>query len=378
MRPLFPFARPELPPPASWLGHLEISYAERWFSNGGPLVRRLEDELAARDRASGRAAVVTASATAGLVGALLALDVRGPVALPSFTFPATAHAVELAGCTPVLCDVDAETWELSPEAAAAAVREHHCAAIIHVRSFGLCRDLRPIEDVAAATGVPLIVDSAAAFGGETTGRVPAGRAGTAEVFSFHATKVFAAGEGGAVLAPPELTDAIRHASNFALAGTDVTSRGLNGKMSELTAAVALAMLERLEAHVAARAHMVAALLAAAEGSGLAFEPPHDPGRPPWQGLPLLLQTADVRERVLAGLRRAGIEARPYYAPGLHRTRAFAGRETGQLTVTENLSERVLCLPVYSRVAPEELVLLTTALHGALTAARAHDRGLSRR
>jgi dTDP-4-amino-4,6-dideoxygalactose transaminase len=378
VRPRFPFARPELPPPAAWLGHLETSYEHRWFSNRGPLVRRLEDGLATRDPASGREAAVTASATAGLVATLLALDVRGPVALPSFTFPATAHAVELAGCTPVLCDVDAETWELSPQAAADAVREHGCAAIVHVRSFGLCRDLGVIEQVAADARVPLVVDSAAAFGGETADGVPPGRAGAAEVFSFHATKVFAAGEGGAVLAPPALAEAIRHTSNFSLAGSDVTARGLNAKMSELTAAVALAMLERLNAHVVVRRRVVAALLEAVEAAGLAFELPLDPGRPPWQGLPLLLETAGERERALAELQRAGVEARPYYAPGLHRTRAFAGYAADRLTVTDELSERVLCLPVYSRLTPEELELLTGVLHDALAAASARDHGLSRR
>ncbi|MDW5593665.1 DegT/DnrJ/EryC1/StrS family aminotransferase [Conexibacter stalactiti] len=376
-RPRFPFARPDLPPPAAWLDDLQLSYEQRWFSNGGPLVRRLEGELARRDPAGGRDAVVVASATAGLVATLIALGLDGPVALPAFTFPASAHAVAMAGCTPVLCDVDPLTWELSPAAAAHAVREHGCVAIMHVRAFGLCRDLAAIERVADAAGVPLVVDSAAAYGGATAGREPLGRAGIAEVFSAHATKVFAAGEGGFVLAAPELAAAVRRAGNFALDGLEVTGRGLNAKLSELSAAVMLAALEQLDDVVERRRATAAALLAAARASGLPFTLPDGIGQPPWQGLPLLLPSAAARDGALSELRRAGVEARPYYAPGLQRTRAFARCADEALPVTDELSERMLCLPVYSRLEPGELELLAGLLTAALTTTK-EEHGLSRR
>ncbi|HST43302.1 MAG TPA: DegT/DnrJ/EryC1/StrS family aminotransferase [Conexibacter sp.] len=374
-RPRYPFARPELPPPAAWLGHLERSYEQRWFSNGGPLVRQLERALELRDPTAGRRAVTVASATAGLVAALIALDLRGPVALPSFTFPASAHAVELAGCTPVLCDVDADTWELSPAAAARALREHDCVAIMHVRAFGLCRDLSAIETVAREGGVPLVVDSAAAYGGESADGLPPGRAGDAEVFSLHATKVLAAGEGGAVLAAPALADAIRAVSNFALAGTEVTGRGLNAKMSELTAAVGLAALEQLDGHVAQRRDAVAQMVAAI--GDLPVELAQAAGSPPWQGLPLLLPDAASRERLLTALHATGIEARRYYFPGLHRTRAFAGHAAGPLPVTDEIASRIACIPVYSAYQRGELEQLTRTLARTLTSTMEESGGLSR-
>jgi dTDP-4-amino-4,6-dideoxygalactose transaminase len=181
-----------------------------------------------------------------------------------------------------------------------------------------------------------------------------------------------------VLAAPQLVKAIRHASNFSLDGSEVTGRGLNGKLSELTAAVALAMLERIDDHVAVRTHAVAALLEAAERAGAPFERPRAPGQPPWQGLPLLLESAQARERALRELHAAGVEARPYYAPGLHRTQAFAGCAAGPLSATEAICDRILCLPVYSRIEPDELELLTGALHAALVGAGAREHGLSRR
>lgn len=363
-RPRFPFTRPRVPPPERWLGHLETAYATRWFSNHGPLVRRLERALA-DDVGPDREAVTCASATAGLVGALLALDVRGPVAVPAFTFPATAHAIQLAGCEPVLCDVDPERWELAPEAAAQAVEEHGCVAIVHVRAYGLCRDLGPLEAVARAAGVPLVVDAAAAYGGADPHGRPVGGAGVAEVFSFHATKAFAVGEGGAVLAEPELAARVRHVLNFALADGEVTGRGLNGKMSEHAAAVALAMREELADHLAARRAVVARLQAAVAAAGVPACAPPQPGAPPWQGLPLLLEDRAAREQAVAALARAGVEARRYYAPGLHRTRAFAARAARPLPVTDALADRVLCLPVYADLDDGERERFAAVVHAAL-------------
>jgi dTDP-4-amino-4,6-dideoxygalactose transaminase len=343
----FAFTRPTLPAPEEWTPFLAPAYEQRWFSNGGPVAERLEAELAAHLVSPDREVVLVCNATAGLTAALLALEVRGAVAVPSFTFPATAHAVQLAGCTPVLCDVERETWELGPAAATAAVRERGCAAIVHVRPFGLCRDLAPLEAAAADAGVSLVVDAAAAFGTSPSA------CGDAEVFSFHATKVFAVGEGGAVATSPAVAERIRHVSNFALAGSMVTGRGMNAKMSDVTAAIGLAMLRRLDEHVGVRRAVVARF---GEAIGTAAELPRDPGATPWQTLPVLVSDEADRDAVIAALRARGVDARTYYSPGLHRTTAF--RSADALPVTDELTRRVVCLPVYSDLAGRELDTLS--------------------
>src|SRR5436190_2721465 len=111
----FPFIRPSIPEPAAWLPLLAEAYETRQFSNFGSVVTAFEGEIGARFE--GRACVAVANATLGLTAALLALrGARGAVVLPAFTFPATAHAVSLAGCSPVFCEVSAEAWELEPSA----------------------------------------------------------------------------------------------------------------------------------------------------------------------------------------------------------------------------------------------------------------------
>ena len=109
---MYPFIRPTIPPPEAWLDVLAAAYEERRYSNFGPVGSRLEQELEQKYLSPDRSAVLVSSGTAGLIAVLLALDVRGAVAMPSFTFPATASAVALAGCRRLFVDVSSETWEL--------------------------------------------------------------------------------------------------------------------------------------------------------------------------------------------------------------------------------------------------------------------------
>jgi dTDP-4-amino-4,6-dideoxygalactose transaminase len=301
-----------------------------------------------------------------LTAALLALEVRGRVAVPAFTFPASAHAITMAGCVPVLCDADRGTSELSPEAAEQAVREHGCVAIMHVRSHGLGRELSVVEGVARSCGVPLIIDGAAGYGGEDASGAPIGGAGDAEVVSFHATKVFAVGEGGAVITRRDVADRVRHVSNFSLAAHEVTGPGMNAKLSEFGAAVGLAMLELLDEHLEARRALVEHLRAVLAETGIATAP-DNVGRPAWQCLPLRFANAAHRDLAQAELRARGVEARPYYAPGLHRTTAFAANAANPLPVTDELVDTTLCLPLYSEFDSAELEEYLAAVGSATIA-----------
>ena len=132
--PRLRFVRPSVPSSEKWVPFLGPAYAAGRFSNHGPVVKEFERELREWCGVPERDVAVVSSATSGLVATLIALGVQGPVAMPAFTFPATAHAVRLAGCTPTFCDVDPDTWELDPRAAAKQSRrrmrsDHSCAGI---------------------------------------------------------------------------------------------------------------------------------------------------------------------------------------------------------------------------------------------------------
>jgi dTDP-4-amino-4,6-dideoxygalactose transaminase len=358
----FPFIRPSVPAPEEWLPDLAASYEAGWFSNRGPAVQTFEQEVVDR---FGRPASAVANATVGLTAVLLALDVRGRVVLPSFTFPATSCAVQLAGCEPVFCDVDDETWELDPAALKEALAGG-ASAVIHVRAFGLCRDLSDVEGVCAAAGVPLVVDSAAGLGGRTAAGEVIGHAGVCEVFSLHATKPFAVGEGGVVLGDADVIDAARRASNFGLADGDVVGRGLNAKMDEFAAARARAMLRRLDAEIEGRARHAEAYREALDHALVAH--PLDPGAPPWQTYPVRLLDADARPALLDELAARGVEVRGYYAPALHESSAF--RSAVQLPVSERLSRSMVCLPNYGNATGSEIAELTGLISESLYAVSA--------
>jgi dTDP-4-amino-4,6-dideoxygalactose transaminase len=358
--PRLRFIRPRVPSSEKWVPFLGPAYAAGRFSNHGPVVQEFERELQEWCGVQERDVAVVSSATSGLVATLIALGVQGPVAMPAFTFPATAHAVRLAGCTPTFCDVDPDTWELDPRAAAKAIEAAGCAAIIHVRAFGLCRDTSEVEALAARAGVPLIMDSAAAFGGQTEGGAALGAGGTAEVFSFHATKPFGIGEGGAVLAQPSIAQRVRAVINFDLLRGEPGGRGLNAKMSEFTAAIGLAVLADFDAVLARRREVCRRLTAIAEQDDRT-EPPARPGQPPWQCFPIRVAEPRICRGLLDALADWGVEARILYQPALHRTSAFEQHADRPLPVTDELTGRILCLPVHADLSTEEHFLLNDAL-----------------
>jgi dTDP-4-amino-4,6-dideoxygalactose transaminase len=365
----YPFARPVLPPPEAWVPHLGAAYEARWFANAGPVERAFEHAL--RERVPDRDVAAVSSATAGMTATLLALGVHGRVAVPAFTFPATVHAILAAGCEPVFCDIDPATWELDPVAARRAIDELACVAILHVRAFGLCRSLAGIEHVARETGVPLIVDAAAAFGGRDVTGAPIGGVGDAEVVSFHATKVMGIGEGGAVFAAPDVIRRVREVSNFALRNGDVTGRATNAKLSAFAAAVGLAALDLLDDHVAVRSAAARAVIDVVGDRALI---PEGIGGPPWQCVPLLLGRSIDRSEVVRRMAAAGIETRAYYCPGLHRSTAWSttARTLGDLTATDAIAASLLCVPLYSDLVGEELAHVTSSLEHALAGAAAFE------
>lgn len=351
---MIPFIRPTLPSPEAWLPFLRASYAARYFSNGGPCARQLEAALTQKYAPPHREAILVSNGTSGLTAALLALGIHGPVVVPAFTFPATAQAVLAAGCIPVFCDVSPATWELDPQSLTTILASQTIQAIIHVRAFGFCQDLTPIEAIAAAHALPLIVDAAAALGGRLPQGSYAGSQGALEVFSLHATKVFGIGEGGVIFAPSgRCADKIRTTIHFGLENGMVTGRGINGKLSEFSAAVGLALLENIDNFIAHRAHK-ARHYASRLATRIALAHPEAPGTPPWQSFPVLLDPKDAdlsTAQVVAACKKRGLEIKRYYHPALHTQACFASG--ARLPHSEKLADRMVCLPIYSDMTTEE-------------------------
>lgn len=344
-----PFQRPSLPAPAAIEKYFEMSRAEGWYSNSGPC----HDLLVERSSAllAGRPVVPVTSAGIGLIVALRALVPAAAggarqVVLPSFTFAATAAALVWCGMEPVFCDVEPDGWHLCPArlTEVLAARRGRVAAVLACSAFGT----PPPDGVTAAWSsaaeewdIPLIVDSAAGFGARSAGRHP-----DAEVFSMHATKPLAVGEGGLVALRDEaVAGAARVLINHGL-GPDheAVTVGLNGKLDEWRAATALAGLDRLEHVLAARREAAATMRRNLSRAGLRFQALAE--RSPTQFVPALAASTEHRDQILATAASRGVEMRTYYSPPLHVSPAYGACDRGSaLPVTGDVSGRILSLPM---------------------------------
>ncbi|MGH8829224.1 MAG: DegT/DnrJ/EryC1/StrS family aminotransferase [Jiangellaceae bacterium] len=333
----------------------------------GATVRALEDATA--ERLGVPHVVGVASCTAGLMLTLRALELSGPVVLPSFTFAATAHAVAWAGGTPVFADMTPTSLTLDPDDAARALPG--ADAVIGTHVYGTPCDVEALEALAADHGVPLIFDAAHALGSLRRGR-PIGGFGSAEVFSLSPTKVVVAGEGGLVAtSDAALADAVRIGRDYGNPGDyDCRFVGLNARMSELHAAVGLASLGALDARLSHRNDLAARFVAAIAGlPGLRVPEVAAGDRSTYKDLTVVLDPADFgldAATLQVALRADGIDTRRYFYPPVHQQQAYAQLLPGRaLPVTEAISPQVLTLPLWSHMEAaviDRVADVVTALH----------------
>jgi dTDP-4-amino-4,6-dideoxygalactose transaminase len=349
--PVFPaglrFARPAAPPLERVVARLEPSY-ERGILTNGPLVRELELQVA--DRLAVNHVVAVSSCTAGLILTLQALVPQGrPVVMPSFTFAATAHAAAWVGGIPRFAECGADDFLLDVDDAAS--RLDGAAAIVATHVFGAPCHPERVEEIAGAARVPVIFDAAHALGALRNGR-PVGGFGAAEVFSLSPTKLVVGGEGGLVTTDDEaLAERIRLGRDYGNPGNyDTKFAGLNARLSEMHAALALESLELLDDHLARRAHLVAkyrTLLAAVPGITPQHLTPGDESTHKDFTVVVDESAFGVDRDVLAlALRAEGIDTRCYFSPPVHRHEAYRGLLAPELPRTDWLASRVISLPLW--------------------------------
>jgi dTDP-4-amino-4,6-dideoxygalactose transaminase len=368
------FQAPELPSLAEAQRYWQASEAVRWFSNGGPclgeLVSRIEEYVG-----RGLHAVPVSSATIGLMVALRAVTPadegrRRHVVVPSYTFAATAAIIHWAGFKPLFVDVDPVEWHADPESVETVLLEHDgdVAAAVLCATYGSAPSRATTdawERLCTAHGVGLVVDSAAGFGSRDMAGDLLGTLGDLEVFSFHATKPFAIGEGGVVLTRDAgMADQVRRLCNFGFNDARLVEGqiGVNGKMDELHAALALCVLDRYDEIVAARQGYAQRLRETLEPRGFRFQ--RGGSTSAHQFLPMLCASREERDALIARAASCDIELRAYFADPLHTMPAFRDDALSDLKVTEDLASRIVCLPVYNAMPDSVLARLVEVCEAA--------------
>ncbi|MBD5539294.1 MAG: DegT/DnrJ/EryC1/StrS family aminotransferase [Desulfovibrio sp.] len=360
--------RTVLPPLEDYLACVRRIFETHGLTNMGEYAQRLEKELAAVLDAP--AIAVCANGTLALQLALRLLGLNGKTVITTpFTYVATLSALLWESCTPVFADIDPESLCMSPADTARQLEAHpEAAGILPVHVYGNACDVAALGNLAAERGIPVLYDAAHAFGSRLDGKslFAYGDAATA---SFHATKLFHTVEGGCVVAhAPDAKGKLELLRAFGHRGDTHTSLGINAKLSELHAAMGLCLLPGLAENIARRTRLTDIYDAA-----LSIGPDGAPGRAGLRrprlapGLfwnhsyyPVIFPDGATRARVTAALNARDIHPRRYFSPSLTRLPYV---QAPPCPVSEDMAERVLCLPLWADMAPEladEIADLTLA------------------
>lgn len=329
----------------------------RWFSNDGPMVREFEQRIAAF--VGVRHCVAMCNATVAMEIAVRALDLKGEIIVPAYTFVATAHALQWQEITPVFADMDANTHNIDVGVIERLITPR-TSAIVGVHVWGRACDTDAIEALAARRGLTVLYDAAHAFGCSHN-RKMIGGFGTCEVFSFHATKFLNSLEGGAIVTNDDaLAVRLRLMRNFGFAGFDtVVYLGVNGKMTEASAAMGLTSLESIGEIIdvnRANYETYRRELRKLPGVSVIDYPAIEQNNYQYVVVEVDPNVAPLtRDEIVSVLHAENVLARKYFWPGVHRLEPYRSLQPNAsmlLPVTERVAARVLVLPTGQAVSTD--------------------------
>lgn len=349
---MIPIARPALPALEDYVGLLKRIWDSRMLSNFAEFCQQFEEQ--ARQYLAVPHTLAAVSCDIGLIITLRALELPtgAPCFLSDFTFNSTINAVLWAGLTPVIVDVDQQSYNMSAPALATEMeRVGSPGVVLATHVFGNPCDVDALQMVAGSHGSRLVFDAAHGFGSIRNG-VHVGSFGDAEVFSFSGTKPVTMGEGGLIATShDDLAERLRYLRAYGFQG-DYRSRyvGLNAKLSELHAALATLELAMAESIITKRldlVHHYQERLGARVGWQLVR--PED--RSTYKDLSIDL--GPDREAVESALRRADIQTKRYFVP-LHTMDPYRGFAHSGKPVSEAVHEKLLCLPLFVELTTSDV------------------------
>lgn len=343
----------------------------RWFSNNGPYVQEFEAKLA--ELSGVKHAVAMTNATIAQEIAVRAAGIEGEVIIPSFTFIATAHALQWQEITPVFCDVAPGTHHIDPNRVEDMITPR-TTAIIGVHVWGAPCEIEALTEIANRRGLHLMFDAAHAIGCSHRGQMIGGF-GEAEFVSFHATKFLNSFEGGAVLSnDDELATKIRFMRNFGFAGyDDVDYVGTNGKMTEIAAAMGLTSLESIDEIVAANRRNYHAYQSGLSGiPGIKLFTYDQAEHNNFQYIIVEVDEAEAgisRDLLVKVLHAENVLARRYFYPGCHQMEPYKSYYPHAgllLPETEKLTQRVMSLPTGTAVNEEDVNVVCGLINSSIS------------
>lgn len=356
-----------------FMAYMRSVFKSRQFTNNGDFVRELEARLRTHLQVGFCAAFC--NGTTATQAALRSLDLSGEVISTPFTFPATIHAIHWCGLTPVFADIDPRSYNLDPTATRQAITDR-TAAVVPVHCFGNPCDVVAFDEIAGEHGLKIVYDAAHAFGVRYRDR-PIGVWGDLSVLSFHATKVFHTAEGGAVVgADIEKYARLSMLRNFAIINEDeVLGIGVNGKMSEIHAAIGLAIFDNATREYRLRGQLSAHYRQRLrEIDGVVVQRPVADATLNHAYFPIEIDERRFglsRDEVNQALRAENIFARKYFFPLCSENEAYRrhpSSDPARLPNAHRLASRILCLPIYGALGLDGINRIIDSLEAIREAA----------
>lgn len=364
--------RPNIGNRESFLSKVNAIIDRRWLSNDGPFVREFEKKIS--EFLGVKHVVAMCNATVALEIASRALNLHGEVIVPSYTFIATAHALQWQEITPIFCDIDPATHNIDPSKIERLITPR-TTGIIGVHVWGRGCETEAIEEIAARRNLKVMYDASHGFAC-SKGRRMLGNFSECEIFSFHATKFLNCFEGGAVVTNNnDLAEKMRLMRNFGFQGFDnVIYLGVNGKMSEVHAAMGLTNLEAIEEIIAVNRRnyeSYKAGLADVPGISIIDYDPAERNNYQYVVIEVNPQVCPRnRDKIVEALHAENIIARKYFWPGCHKMEPYRSLQPNAgilLPETERVAAQVIVLPTGQMVEEEAVARVCEIIRNAKNA-----------
>lgn len=340
----YPIVQPYLPKVSSYQERVEQIFERNWLTNNGPLVRLLEERLAKYLGVD--YILLVANGTLALQVTYRALDITGKVFTTPFSFAATATSLLWEGLTPVFIDIDSSSLNIDVSKVS-DFEAKEASALLAVHVFGNPCEVEAIDKIAKENNLKVIYDAAHAFSSDFKNTSVLSY-GDASILSLHATKLFHSVEGGAIVFKDKSAyEKAKQLINFGFDKQNMPQYvGINAKMSEFHAGMGLAVLDDIE-HITSQRRLLAKRYhqKLIDNESIQLQKWSEFGHCNGAYMPIILPTENHILLVGEKLALAGIQTRRYFYPSLSQVDAYCG--IGETPTGNDISSRVLCLPMYT-------------------------------
>jgi dTDP-4-amino-4,6-dideoxygalactose transaminase len=355
--------KPFLPPLEDYQGHIARIWERGWLTNDGPAVNELEKKL--KEYLNVENALFVSNGTIALQIAIKALELKGEIITTPFSFIATASSIIWEGCKPVMVDILPTSLNIDPTKIEAAITPQ-TTAILATHVYGNACEIEQIEQIAKKYNLKVIYDAAHTFGAKYNGQSLFSY-GDISTTSFHATKLFHTIEGGAIFAKDaELSELIGKMRNFGFeSATEFACIGINGKNSEFHAAMGLCNLAYIDDILSMRKSQSQQYTERLKSLPIQFITITEKCDFNYAYYPIILESEALTVKLIADMQAHNIYPRRYFSPSLSSLPYLP--EKYETPVSDDISGRVLCLPLYHTLTTQEIDLVCDVISKSLRA-----------